>query len=151
SLLVVQLVGLLKLVETEALGGCSQLLAQLLKGFGAPTFRPIQQDANRLDPGGVLTNEAGERFQVIGGLVFLARAVPDKVVRRYRVRILDRLPEDLLGTRVVHEQVHQSRITEPLHFAGEVLLEASAELSRVFAEVAIGDAVGSEQRTGAAV
>ena len=65
--------GLLQQLDREPLGRRGQLVAQFVQGLRAPVPRAIEQDADSLELGGVVADEAGEGLQVVLGLVLLAR------------------------------------------------------------------------------
>ena len=83
-LLVAGLVGLLQVLDGESLRRGRQPVLQLHQGSGLPVLRAVEKDADGVDFGRVVADEAGEGFQVIFGLVFLAGGVADKVFGRKR-------------------------------------------------------------------
>lgn len=68
---VVQLVSALEVVDRETVAASPQLLSQSRKSGRTPFSRSIQQHANGLDLRLVLTDESGERLQVVVRLVLV--------------------------------------------------------------------------------
>ncbi len=89
-----------------------------------------------------------EQFQVVAGLVSLARAVADEVLGRNRVLVFDGADEDLRLALVVFEQRLEIGIAQPLHLFREVLSQRAGQPGSIFAHVAVGNAEGGEAHAG---
>jgi hypothetical protein len=92
-LVVPQPVGLLQVVRGEPQRAGAELRPQLGERVRPPPLRAVEQDADGLDPGRVVADVGGELAQVVGRLVLLSVGVPEQVLGRHRVHVLDGLQE----------------------------------------------------------
>jgi hypothetical protein len=136
---VTHLVGLLEVLDGEALAGRGELLLQLVERRGAPVPRAIEEDPDRRDPVLVLDHEAGEGGQVVLGLESLAVGVPHHPRGGDRVLVLGRLEERAVGSGKAQQRLLKLLVAEELHRGGVVLAEGSRQVSGEAGEVTVGD------------